>query len=100
MKTYEINDIELHQLILKASDMGATNALIKAGVINPLISETEAFRIHGRNSINLWNKMGLISPIQKGYKAKKQYSVEQLNAAALSEKRHLYMTVKERKDAD
>jgi len=98
MKTYEIDEISLNKLLKSASRLGAVQALIDVGVVNPTIGVNEAISKYGKNNIKLWEKMGLLTRIQKGMGAKQYYSVADLNQAALHEKRYDYLTVKERKE--
>lgn len=97
MKTYEIDEISLNKLLKNASRLGAVQALIDVGVVNPTIGVNEAFKRYGKTNVKLWEKMGIVSRIQKGMGAKQYFSVSELNQAALHEKRYDYLTVEERK---
>lgn len=97
MKEYVIDEISLYKLLKNAGQAAATQALIDAGVVSPVMSITDAYRKYGRNDVSLWEKMGLINRIQKGQRAKQYFSVSELNQAALYEKRYDYLTVEERK---
>jgi len=96
MKTYIIDSISLHKLLKNAGQIAATQALIDAGVVNPTIGINAAFAKHGKNNVLLWEKMKLITRIQKGMGAKQYFSVAELNQAELHEKRYDYLTVEER----
>jgi hypothetical protein len=56
--------ISTHQLKLivrESAEMGAIQALIKAGKLKPYLKKSEAFRKYGRANIEQWAERGLIT---------------------------------------
>jgi hypothetical protein len=60
----EISLPHLRVMLSEAAELGATRALAQAGVIKPLVTKAEAYRIYGRANVESWVRAGLI-PIHK-----------------------------------
>lgn len=61
--------LELYQLRnfwKDASEIGATTALIKAGLVQANITQAEAWRRFKRHKVEKWVKLELVEPIKNG----------------------------------
>lgn len=56
-----ISTQQLKMVIREAAEMGAIQALTKAGKLKPYLKKSEAFRKYGRANIEQWAKKGLIT---------------------------------------
>jgi hypothetical protein len=57
----QISPHHLKLIICKAAEMGAIQALTKAGKLKPYLKKSEAFRKYGRSNIEHWAKIGFIT---------------------------------------
>jgi hypothetical protein len=57
----QISTHQLKFIIQEAAEMGAIQALTKAGKLKPYLKKTEAFRKYGRANIEHWAENGLIT---------------------------------------
>lgn len=57
----QISTHQLKLIIQEAAEMGAIQALTKAGKLKPYLKKTEAFRKYGRANIEQWAENGLIT---------------------------------------
>lgn len=97
MKTYELNQYDLSNIIEEACSRAVRKTLIAVGMQDPTIKRPQAIKVYGREKIEFWEKIGLVHRIQKGMKATYYYKIEELINASYSCDRHLYVTAKERR---
>jgi len=90
MEFYTFSHVEFYKLLSEASQAGATNALIDAGVVSPIITRAEAFKKHTKHLIQKLEKAGLITPMQREHRGYFFYDVKQLNNALITENRHRF----------
>ncbi len=57
----QISPHHLKLIVQKAAEMGAIQALTKAGKLKPYLKKSEAFRKYGRANIENWALTGLIT---------------------------------------
>ena len=77
--------ISTHQLkliIREAAEMGAIQALTKAGKLKPYLKKTEAFRKYGRANIEHWAGQGLIT-IRKDGDHSAAWRIDRLEVEAI-----------------
>lgn len=93
--------LETHQLknlMSDAAELGADKALVESGVLKPFLTQTEAWKIYGRGTVDRWIKEGLIIPQKDGGKnAMVRLDRMTLKALSKTSNRHTYLTVEERK---
>ena len=56
-----ISPHQLKMIIREAAEMGAIQALTKAGKLKPYLKKSEAYRKYGRANIENWAEKGLIT---------------------------------------
>lgn len=61
-----ISSHQLKLIIRDAAEMGAIQALTKAGKLKPYLKKSEAFRKYGRANIEQWAEKGLITVRKDG----------------------------------
>lgn len=94
---FTLSDVELQRLLNTAAELGARRALIGAGMDNPMLTYNQAVKRFGRSNMELWRKQGRIKPVQHGMNATHWYPVQDLLRVALTEERHNYLSVAERR---
>jgi hypothetical protein len=62
----EISIPHLRVMLAESAELGATKALIGAGVIKPFLKKAEAYRLYGRTNVDRWLKAQLITPRKDG----------------------------------
>lgn len=62
----QISTHQLKLIIQEAAEMGAIQALTKAGKLKPYLKKSEAFRKYGRANIEQWAEKGLITVRKDG----------------------------------
>lgn len=86
-------NLELYQLKKfweDASEIGATRALIKAGLVQANITQAEAWRRFKRHKVERWVRLNLIEPIKNGKTVEFELvALEILN----KETQHSYLTI-------
>jgi len=55
-------DFELRNMLTSAAKLGAMQALADTGAVKPYLNKSEAYRVYGRNKVDNWIKVGLITP--------------------------------------
>ncbi len=71
--------------IYQISKEGCMAALIEAGLVSPYLSQAEAYRVHGRYTIEKWTEKGLIHPVKTGPRTSKVlYHREELYLASVN----------------
>ena len=63
---FQISAHQLKLIIQQAAELGAIQALIKAGKLKPYLKKSEAFRKYGRANIEHWAENGLITVRKDG----------------------------------
>jgi len=53
-------------MLSEAAELGATRALAQAGVIKPLVTKAEVYRLYGRANVESWVKAGLVEMHKDG----------------------------------
>ena len=78
--------MDIQQIITASMEAGATAALIKAGLVNPLISQSKAEKVFG-SFFTAAVKAGKLYPckIGEGAKGTRWYSVNEINALIVTE---------------
>jgi len=61
-----LTPLQLQTLLSYSAEMGAKLALSKTGHIKPYLKKSEAFRRYGRNNVEQWIGLGLITPRKDG----------------------------------
>jgi hypothetical protein len=56
-----ISQHQLKMIIREAAELGAIQALTKAGKLKPYLKKSEAYRKYGRANIEQWAERGLIT---------------------------------------
>ncbi|MBS4060280.1 MAG: hypothetical protein KG029_07780 [Bacteroidetes bacterium] len=84
----EIADYKLQKMLTAAAELGAINALKKAGIMQKdELSQREAFRRFGEANVRRWRLMGKLKRIKLGDRnAKVTYSLTELETISQSEK--------------
>ena len=59
-------EIEFRNALIDAAELGATKALMDAGVLKPYLKLREAQRLYGKAVVNRWINEGLITTIKDG----------------------------------
>jgi hypothetical protein len=57
---------QLRQMLSSAAELGATNALIAAGVEKTQINQADAYRRFSRKSVDKWIRNGDVLPVKTG----------------------------------
>jgi hypothetical protein len=57
----ELSLIQLELIIVKAGEIGAIAALIKAGELKPYLKKSEIFKRFGRSRVEHWIENGLVT---------------------------------------
>ena len=78
--------MDIQRIISASMEAGATAALIKAGLLNPLISQSKAEKVFG-TFFTTAVKMGKLRPckIGEGSKGTRWYSVNEINALIVAD---------------
>jgi len=88
---------ELAGLISRAVQEGTGLALAESGAIPAYLSKTEAYRQHGRTSVDRWIAEGLIRVENlDGRNTKKLIRRDRLEGVAAQSNRNTYLAVRER----
>lgn len=84
----EIADYKLQKMLTAAAELGAINALRKAGIMQKdELSQREAFRRFGEANVRRWRLMGKLKRIKLGDRnAKVTYSLTELETISQSER--------------
>ncbi|WP_293933180.1 hypothetical protein [Sphingobacterium sp. UBA6645] len=77
-------------MLTEASQIGATRALVAAGVVKPTITRKEAVDVHGRKLIEKLERAKLIKRLQREEKGRYYFDVNELNNAIIAENRHRF----------
>jgi hypothetical protein len=88
----KIEDFSL--LMLNAVNVGVAKAIAESGVISPLISNADAYRIYVRSNVDRWLTEHQITPLSAPRKGSKRFlDRTKLNGiAATSSKARLFAT--------
>ncbi|MDR0266041.1 MAG: hypothetical protein LBJ04_22700 [Sphingobacterium sp.] len=78
-------DHELAILLREAARLGASEALIQAGLSESHISKSKAYKLYGRTKVDKWISSGLVQFYQDQPNSKCLISVSGLNAIIASE---------------
>lgn len=88
---------ELASLIVRAVQEGTGRALAESNALPGYLSKTEAYRQHGRTSVDRWIAEGLIRVENPdGRNTKKLIRRDRLEAVAGQSNRRTYLPVRER----
>lgn len=90
MEFYTFSRTEFSKMLSEASEIGATRALVAAGVVNPMITRQEALRTHGKTLIEKLEREKLIKRLQREEKGRYYFDVNELNTAIIAENRHRF----------
>ena len=84
----EIADYKLQKMLTAAAELGAINALKKAGIMqNDELSQREAYRRFGEAKVKAWRFLGKIKKIKVGAgNSKVTYSLAELETISQSER--------------
>lgn len=81
----QITLLVLRNMLADAAELGAQNALTRAGLIKPWISKADAFRRYGERTVRRWIAEGLVKPCLSTPNAVKKHinlkEIEAINKA-------------------
>ncbi len=90
----EISTFELRILLKDAAEMGAQNALSKAGIVKEWISRAEAYRRYGERTVRRWIDENKIKPRRPSPKAAKAFiNLMEIEAANKAFNTPIYQTI-------
>lgn len=90
MEFYTFSRIEFSKMLTEASQIGATRALIDAGIISPTITRQVAIKRYGRKLIDALEKHKLVERRQREENGRYYFDVKELNNAIIAENRHRF----------
>jgi hypothetical protein len=92
----EIEDII--QLMQDATQRGLAKAMADKGLMSPLITKADAYRLYGRSNVDRWLAENLISLSSDPVKSSKRF-LDTIKLASISaaSNRHTYLPVADRK---
>lgn len=100
MSTITLELFELRKLLADQAELGAKQALIKAGVAAPVISQSQAYDMYGRKTVDRWVKDGLINRIKHGDRnCAVNFNAMELEVLSKSSNRHIYFLGLEKRNA-
>ena len=80
---FKISTHQLKLIIQEAAEMGAIQALTKAGKLKPYLKKSEAFRKYGRANIEHWAADGLLT-IRKDGDHSAVWRIDRLEVEAIA----------------
>lgn len=90
-------EIEFRNALIDAAELGATKALMDAGVLKPYLKLREAQRLYGKAVVNRWISEGLITTIKDGERtASVRIDRLEIQTVAKTCNRATYLTTEER----
>lgn len=79
---FVITSHQLKMIIRESAEMGAIQALTKAGKLKPYLKKSEAFRKYGRANIEHWANEGLLT-IRKDGDHSAHWRIDRLEVEAI-----------------
>jgi len=87
----------LKAMLADATELGATAALWKVGVLRPYLSKADVYRMYGETTVDRWIDEGLVTPRKDGgHSAKWRIDRVEIESVAKASNRPSYSLVKQR----
>ena len=87
---------DLRELLAQSAEIGAKMALIATGQLKPYLSKTEAYKLHGRCTVDRWIAERLVTPRKDGgHSAKWRLDRIELETISKASNRTTYLTIDE-----